>query len=92
MQEKAVEVRISGRVQGVNYRAWTEEQARRRGLRGWAQNMPDGTVEALFAGPAGTVDEMLALCREGPSMARVDDVVPREVDAADAPADFRIRR
>ena len=90
MSEKTVEVRITGRVQGVSFRAWTEAEAQRRGLGGWVRNARDGSVEACFCGPAGVVDEMLALCREGPRLARVDDVEAREVEADPAPG-FEIR-
>ncbi|PWC54323.1 acylphosphatase [Azospirillum sp. TSO22-1] len=71
---KAVLVRISGRVQGVWYRGWTVERASALGLNGWVRNRADGTVEALFAGPADRVDAMLAACREGPPAAVVRDV------------------
>ena len=90
MSEKTVAVRISGRVQGVSFRAWVEREARRRGLGGWVRNCADGSVEARFAGPAGTVDEMVALCREGPAAARVDGVETREVEAEPG-RDFTIR-
>jgi len=70
----AVLVRISGRVQGVGFRAWTVEEARRRDLSGWVRNLPNGDVEALFSGPAATVDAMVELCRRGPQSARVDRV------------------
>ena len=72
---KAVHVRITGRVQGVGYRAWTVEEARRRGLSGWVRNLADGDVEAVFSGPAAIVDDMVAACRRGPSSARVDHVM-----------------
>ncbi len=71
---KSVQVRIRGRVQGVWYRAWTVDQASRRGLAGWVRNRADGSVEALFSGAADSVDEMLALCRQGPRSARVEAV------------------
>lgn len=71
---KAVRARIHGRVQGVWYRGWTMETAVRLGLNGWVRNRADGTVEALFAGPADAVDRMLAACREGPPAARVIDI------------------
>jgi acylphosphatase len=71
---KAVHVRITGRVQGVGYRAWTVDEARRRGLSGWVRNVADGNVEAVFSGNAATVDEMVAACRRGPSLARVSNV------------------
>jgi len=68
------QVIISGRVQGVGYRAWVDNQARAHGLEGWVRNRRDGSVEALFAGPADVVSEMVARCRRGPSSARVGAV------------------
>jgi acylphosphatase len=77
------QVRITGRVQGVGYRAWIEHQARNHDLEGWVRNRRDGSVEALFAGPEDLVAEMIARARRGPSSARVDDVAaePATVDA-----------
>ena len=72
--EVTVSVRIRGRVQGVWFRAWTVEQATARGLRGWVRNCQDGSVEALFAGPADRVGEMVGLCWKGPPAARVEAV------------------
>lgn len=71
---KSVRVVISGRVQGVWYRAWTKRQAAARGLDGWVRNLPEGDVEALFAGADGAVDEMISECRNGPPHARVSAV------------------
>jgi acylphosphatase len=68
------QVTITGRVQGVGYRAWVEHRARAHSLEGWVRNRRDGSVEALFAGPADVVSNMVALCRRGPSSARVDAV------------------
>jgi acylphosphatase len=65
-------VTIRGRVQGVGYRAWVEYQAVARDLEGWVRNRADGSVEAVFAGSADVVSDMVALCRRGPSSARVD--------------------
>ena len=65
-------VTIQGRVQGVGYRAWVEHRARAHGLEGWVRNRRDGSVEAVFAGPAEAVADMVASCRRGPSTARVD--------------------
>jgi acylphosphatase len=67
-------VAIRGRVQGVGYRAFVEHRAMELGLEGWVRNRRDGSVEALFAGPANAVSDMIALCRRGPSYARVDAV------------------
>lgn len=66
---------ITGRVQGVWYRAWTVERATRLGLSGWVRNRADGSVEAVFSGPSARVLEMLQKCRKGPLAARVDDIV-----------------
>jgi acylphosphatase len=68
------QVTIRGRVQGVGYRAWVEHQARVHHLEGWVRNRRDGSVEALFAGPADVVSNMVALCRRGPVSARVEAV------------------
>ena len=66
------QVAIRGRVQGVGYRYWVEQRARAHDLEGWVRNRRDGSVEALFAGPADVVSDMIALCRRGPSSARVE--------------------
>ena len=63
---------IRGRVQGVGFRAWTEHEAMRRALEGWARNRRDGSVEAVFAGPPETVTAMIEACRRGPRVSRVD--------------------
>lgn len=72
--EKAVRVRIRGRVQGVWYRAWTAEAAAARGVTGWVRNRRDGSVEALFMGAEAAVDALVAACREGPELARVESI------------------
>lgn len=71
---------VRGRVQGVSYRAWTEREARARGLSGWVRNRSDGTVEAVFEGPADDVRAMIEACRVGPPAAAVTglDVTPGE--------------
>jgi acylphosphatase len=65
-------VTISGRVQGVGYRYFVERQARSQGLEGWVRNRRDGSVEAVFSGPADAVTAVIAACRRGPSSARVE--------------------
>jgi acylphosphatase len=71
---RTVTVRIEGRVQGVFYRAWTEQTARALGLDGTVRNMGDGSVEATFSGPGAAVAEMLRRCAEGPKDAHVAKV------------------
>jgi acylphosphatase len=74
---------IRGRVQRVGYRAWAEQLALQHGLEGWVRNRPDGTVEAVFAGPARVVDGMIDACRRGPAGAQVDAIEQREAGADD---------
>jgi len=63
---------VSGRVQGVYFRASTRDMARARSLAGWVRNLPDGDVEAVFEGPRDGVEAAVAWCRHGPPGARVD--------------------
>jgi len=70
----AVHARIEGQVQGVWYRAWTVEEARKRDLTGWVRNRNDGSVEAVFCGPAKVVQSMITACHDGPTHARVDRI------------------
>lgn len=74
MAETKVRVVISGRVQGVWFRGWTQEIAGQAGLDGWVRNRRDGTVEAVFAGEAGKVEAMVRACHRGPPMAKVAGV------------------
>ncbi len=65
---------VSGRVQGVTFRASTKKQAEELEVSGWVKNLPDGTVEAVFEGPEQDVEDILRWCRSGPSLARVEDL------------------
>lgn len=67
-------VRVSGRVQGVFFRDSTREKAESLNLAGWAENLPDGSVEAVFEGSSDNVREMVEWCRSGPPHARVEKV------------------
>ena len=69
---------ITGRVQGVFFRARTQEQAARLGVAGWVANEPDGTVAGHFEGAPADVDALVEWCRSGPERARVDDVLVTE--------------
>lgn len=71
---QTVHVRIEGRVQGVGYRGWMIAAAEELGLDGWVRNRRDGTVEACVHGDTEAVAQILALCHEGPAMARVERV------------------
>jgi len=65
---------IDGRVQGVGFRASCARRAVDAGLAGWVRNLPDGRVEAVFEGPVGAVEAVVAWCRQGPPLARVTRV------------------
>ena len=82
MSRAIIQVVITGRVQGIGYRAWVEYQAVASGLEGWVRNRRDGSVEALFAGNAKAVAEMVALCRHGPPGARVAAVTNESASEA----------
>ena len=68
---KRAHVWISGLVQGVNFRWYTTERARQRGLAGWVRNLADGRVEAVFEGDPDAVDSLVEWCRTGPRHAEV---------------------
>jgi acylphosphatase len=80
--QRIVRVTITGRVQGVGYRAFTQTHAEARGVNGWVRNRSNGDVEAVFAGSVEAVEALCALCSRGPAFARVDRVEVRETDAA----------
>lgn len=65
---------ISGRVQGVYYRGFTEEVALSLGLNGWVRNLPDRRVEAVFEGERSTIEEAIVKCKQGPPAAHVTDL------------------
>jgi acylphosphatase len=69
-----VHVRVSGRVQGVYYRNFTQSQARELGVKGWVRNVPGGGVEAILEGERQKVGELLKLMKAGPSGAMVSSM------------------
>ena len=71
---------ISGNVQGVFYRRWTEATARSLGLTGWVRNLRSGEVEIHISGPPEKVDEMIRRCWEGPPAAQVADVRTEDIE------------
>ena len=81
MRDVAAKVMVSGRVQGVWFRGWVQQQARALGLAGWVRNVSGGSVEALLSGPEARVHEMIAELHRGPPAARVRDVSWEEVEA-----------
>jgi acylphosphatase len=81
---------VSGRVQGVFFRAECERRARELGVAGFVRNLSDGRVEATFEGPDDAVDGAVAWCREGPPWARVESVEATEEEPA-GDRGFRVR-
>ena len=89
---KNVRVLISGRVQGVCFRACTRDQAQILDLSGWVRNLSDGRVEALFEGPSEVIDQMLEWCKEGAPSSSVSDLEVFKDDASTSNGDtFEIR-
>jgi acylphosphatase len=81
---QAVDVSVSGLVQGVFFRAETQQEAYRLGVAGWVRNEPDGSVAAHFEGEPDAVEAIVAWCRDGPSRARVERVDVRDAEPTGA--------
>ncbi len=88
---KSVDVRVSGVVQGVYYRASARREGALRGLRGWVRNESDGSVRLHVQGPALAVDAMLDWCRVGPPGARVSRLTVVDAPADETVHDFEVR-
>ena len=82
---------ITGRVQGVFFRACTREEAQKRKLTGWVKNLPDGRVEAVLEGEEEAVQSMISWCHRGPSHAAVTDVAVEIGESRIEYSDFDIR-
>lgn len=74
MAQIRVQLEISGRVQGVCYRYFTQQSAQAQGITGWVKNRVNGNVSALFEGDEHAVATVIDLCRQGPQMAHVDHI------------------
>jgi acylphosphatase len=88
---KRAHVFVSGRVQGVFYRAETKNNASCLNLTGWARNLPDGRVEAVIEGKEDKVNALIDWCRKGPSFASVTEIEVKEEPYTGTFEDFRIR-
>ncbi len=84
-------VLVSGKVQGVYYRASTRDAAREAGVDGWVRNLRDGRVEAVFEGDEAAVESVVEWCHDGSPAASVDDVTV-EYEAPEGVDGFEIRR
>jgi acylphosphatase len=85
-------VKIFGRVQGVGFRYYTTQNASRLNIRGWVQNMPDGTVEALIAGDSESVEQMLTKLESGPVPSRVENMEVEDNRPDKVPDSFSVKR
>ena len=74
MTKVRAEVRVTGRVQGVWFRQSTKNTAEHYGVSGWCRNNPDGSVAAVFEGEETAVKAVIEWCKDGPDLARVDDL------------------
>lgn len=90
MERVRAHVTIDGRVQGVNFRFATQQQAATTGVAGWVRNLDDGRVEAVFEGPRAAVGRMVSWCYGGPRYARVDKVDVRWESPTDQDRGFCI--
>lgn len=86
----ARKIRLTGLVQGVFFRAWTRDEARRLGVNGWVRNCPDGSVEAHVEGAAEDIRTLIDRMRVGPPGARVEDVQANEAAVEDVDG-FEVR-
>ncbi len=73
-ERSRVHLLVSGRVQGVAFRAYTVDEAERLGVSGWVRNLSDGRVEVLAEGERGALEALVRFCQRGPPAARVDGV------------------
>ena len=89
--DQCVNVTVKGRVQGVFFRAYTEEEARRQGLVGWVRNLPNGDVEAVMCGPEVNIESMVEWLHTGSPMASVKEVLVTGVESPEQLEGFEIR-
>ena len=80
-KEMRVKVLIAGRVQGVGFRYWVRYKAEGLRVKGWVRNLGNGRVEAELAGEKERVKKMIKLCKQGPALARVDEIKVKKIGA-----------
>lgn len=88
---KRVRAIVTGRVQGVWFRARTQDEARRLGVTGFVRNLADGTVEIVAQGEDGSVVALMGWAKQGPPMANVSAVQVTEVPGEEEFAEFEVR-
>lgn len=88
---RSVKAVVSGRVQGVWFRAHTQDKARELGVNGWVRNLPDGSVEIVAQGDAAQIDALLSWARHGPPQAEVRDLQVSYLEEDTSHTEFEIR-
>ncbi len=92
LEVRRVRAIVTGRVQGVSYRATTADEAHRLGVSGWVRNRADGSVELEAEGPPDVIARLLSWCQDGPSLARVSHVAVEELEPTGVSGGFKITR
>jgi len=92
LEQQRVHVRVTGRVQGVYYRASTQEQAQAFGLVGWVRNLPNGDVEFEAQGLQTQIEALLQWAHNGPPRARVDDMTVTNISCRSDESGFEVQR
>ncbi|MCD2449639.1 acylphosphatase [Methylicorpusculum oleiharenae] len=87
---KQVRILVSGRVQGVYFRAFTQKKAKNLGITGYAKNLSDGRVEIVASGSEDAVDQLIKWCYKGPITARVDHVETESLNGEAIPPGFNV--
>ena len=91
MSEKAIKIRVKGRVQGVFYRANTKDKALELNLKGWVKNDPDGAVSIHAEGAEENLLKLMEWCKKGPNLSRVDSLDYNWCDKTDCLTSFEIK-
>lgn len=89
---RRVNILVSGKVQGVCFRAATQKQAEKLAVKGWVRNLATGDVEILAVGEQSAIAQLIRWCHQGPTFARVAEVQVTELAEGEDFADFDIRR
>ena len=88
---RRVNILVSGRVQGVYFRMFTQNKAKQLGLKGCARNLPDGRVEIIAESDSTSIEKFIKWCHKGPVTARVDHVEITELEVEETFTSFEIR-
>ena len=88
---ETINIKVTGRVQGVYFRAHTQKAAKKIGLTGWVRNKSDGSVEILAQGKKAALDKLIQWCHQGSPSSKVVDVIVNNFDTDEIFEDFVVR-